>query len=398
MKVGILTLHSQLNYGGVLQVFALQMALTRLGHEVVVIDRWQDKTNQSLKGIFSEKSLGAWLGFFLRVLAGCGVAGRAWRHLKTMAFLRRYLSLTPYHFTEWNDAPADLGVDVIVVGSDQVWHGGDWGNPLPYLLEGAPPLTAIAYAASFGMPQMPESLVDAYRAGMRRFSAISVRETEGVALVSELGRQATHVVDPTLLLSREDWCQLLEMHETCIVKKPCLVCYFLSEDVEAAFPALETFARESRARVEVFVDDWFLPVPKSSRAVLRRLAELVRYRFSSVRLRLSAGPREFVEAFARATWVVSDSFHALMFSAIFAKNGRVLRPKCEMRKKMFARIEEFAQDCVQSGTLFSEDLPKALRSLTDESSVSFDDEALALRRGASEEWLSRTLLGFSPQK
>ena len=50
MKIAILTFHSQLNYGGVLQCWALQEAITKLGHDVKVLDRWLDPKNETLNG------------------------------------------------------------------------------------------------------------------------------------------------------------------------------------------------------------------------------------------------------------------------------------------------------------------------------------------------------------
>lgn len=100
MRVGILTFHAQLNYGGVLQCWALKEALKRMGHTVVVVDRWLSETNSALKAPFVVWSVRQWVGCIARGMAGCRTWDRVVRHLRTMRFVRR-LGLTPYHFCEW---------------------------------------------------------------------------------------------------------------------------------------------------------------------------------------------------------------------------------------------------------------------------------------------------------
>lgn len=386
MKIGILTFHSQLNYGGVLQAYAMQMALQEMGHEAVVIDRWLEAQNAHLLGPFLNNWKG-WVGTLIRGFAGMGTFGRLFRHWHTIRFVRQNLNLTPYHFYEWQDAPKDLGVDVVLVGSDQVWNG-NYGRPRPYLLEGAPSVSAIAYAASFGMRALPEELISAYREGFQRFKAISVREAEGIGLVESQGATATHVVDPTLLLEPNIW----KTKITCSTqKKRTLVCYLLAEDVEALYPQFHAFAKAQHCKVKILVDWYTLPFPKTLSRVIQRVKCMVRNVFSPVKLELAAGPQEFLNAFANATWVLSDSFHAVMFSSIFGKNVRVLRPQSESRQKMFARIEEFAQQAVAAGELIAEDVPSALNSLINDTPLQFNADFIARRRAESKAWLENAL-------
>ena len=119
MRIGILTFHSQLNYGGVLQCWALQTTLQTMGHEVVVIDRWLHADNHLLECGFNKWRIGFWTKFLLRAIMGSGDWAKLQRVRKTKGFLKAYLNLTPYHFVEWKDAPKDLGIDMLVVGSIQ---------------------------------------------------------------------------------------------------------------------------------------------------------------------------------------------------------------------------------------------------------------------------------------
>ena len=328
-----------------------------------------------------------WIDTLLRGFAGTGKFGRLFRHWHTICFIRQKLNLTAYHFYDWKDAPKELGVDVILVGSDQVWNG-TFGQPRPYLLEGAPSVPAIAYAASFGMRALPEELLSAYREGFQRFEAISVREAEGIGLVESQSATATHVVDPTLLLDPSIWKTKVKYSTK---QKRTLVCYLLAEDVEALYPQLDAFAKAHHCKVKVLVDWYTLPFPKTVSQIIQRVKRMARNIFSPVKLEFASGPQEFLDAFSNATWILSDSFHAVMFSSIFGKNVRILRPKNEFRQKMFARIEEFAQQAVAEGELIAEDVPSALVSLVEEQPLQFNTDFIARRRAESKAWLEQAL-------
>ena len=122
MKIGILTFHSQLNYGGVLQCWALQTALEKLGHKVVVVDRWLSDDNSMLEQGYNKFGFKQWIKFAIRASLGLGDINQWLRVRRTKRFLAQYIKRTQYHFVDWSAAPKDLGVDMLVVGSDQVWH------------------------------------------------------------------------------------------------------------------------------------------------------------------------------------------------------------------------------------------------------------------------------------
>lgn len=393
MRIGILTFHSQLNYGGVLQAWALREALEGLGHDALVVDRWLSADNAALLGPFARKPVAVMAKecalLAARGLFGCGTVGNLVRHVRTARFVRGRLRLTPWHFVAWREVAGQaLGLDRLVVGSDQVWHCGDWGNPRPYLLEGAPEgLRAIAYAASFGITEIPAEWREAFRVGLQRFSAIGVREAEGVGLAASVGAAATHVLDPTQLVPAARWREGLGLRAR--GGRPRLVCYFLSQDVRSAWPLLEAFARRMGARVDVFLNG---PMPVTFRPapLLRQLGARLRASRSPVRLRFAAGPREFVEAFANARWVLSDSFHALMFASIFGRNARILRPATETRRRMFARIDGFAARYV-AGPLTVGDVAEALAGFEAGAAIGYDTAALEAARAQSRDWLRAAL-------
>ena len=402
MKIGILTFHSQINYGGVLQCWALQTALEKMGHEVVVIDRWLSDDNYMLERGYDKFGVKEWMKFAVRAPLWLGDMSEWLRVWRTKKFLRRNLKRTPYYFVEWNAAPKDIGVDMVVVGSDQVWHCGDFGDPRVYLLEGAPEMPAIAYAASFGMAELPKALgagasgaedcaaEPVYKRGLARFNAISCREKEGVAICRDLGYDAAHVVDPTLLA----WGEGAAEHSK-EEKKRELVCYFLSEKIEDHFDELDAFARNQRCKVKVFLNDACFEVAPSNLARFKNMLRVWKRRLSKrVKIMDSAGPAEFYRAFKTARWVVSDSYHALMFSICNGCEARMLRPESQMRRSMFGRIEEFAEHA--NGSLIVESVAGALDSFAKGGKVDFDYEWIDTRRQESLRWLKIAVaVGFS---
>lgn len=385
MRIGILTFHAQQNYGGVLQCFALKAALEGLGHEVVVVDKWSDSEHAALRRELVRFTTRDWLFCVRNSLAGCGDFRLVLRTLRFVRFVT-HLGLTKYHFLDWNEAPQDLDLDLLVVGSDQVWHCGDWGNPAPYLLEnaGSKVPRAISYAASFGMKSLPEDYREQYKRGLARFAAISCREKEGCEICRDLGFDAAHVVDPTLLADRSCWNKLLPRVFRLSRVRRTLVCYFMSVDVDEALPRLEAFACARNCRVLVIT-----AVPQGPRAYptsLKEWAANYHRAFPHVRMAVDSGPKEFVRAFASATWTLTDSFHAVMFSSIFKTNLRFIKPDSALRQTMFARIEEFAASCMK-GPVFVDSVQAALDSFSRDETVVYHTAEIESRRTASLEWL-----------
>lgn len=211
MKIAILTQPLRTNFGGILQDYALQTALKRLGHEPITIDyacrytksRW---LMGRMKSILTGSKHHIQFPHYNR--AGQENLNR---------FIHQHMNMT-----KPVDAPSkqiidEINPDAIVVGSDQVWS--PWANvPLDFLgnmyLDFIPNYKGkrIAYAASFGGGEWTytKEWGEKCAACAKKFDAISVREDSGVHLCKEhLGVEATHVLDPTLLLTGADYERLL---------------------------------------------------------------------------------------------------------------------------------------------------------------------------------------------
>ena len=100
-----------------------------------------------------------------------------------------------------------------------------------------------------------------------------------------------------------------------------------------------------------------------------------------------------MQAMSNAKWILSDSFHALMFASIFDKDIRFLRPSEPNRIRMFSRVEDFAKRYV-NGTVICDTVSTALDSLRDTSPVTYNISELSLARSQSLTWL-RTALSLA---
>lgn len=302
MKIGILTLPLHTNYGGILQAWALQTVLERMGHTVDVF------------GIKSESSHSnytlplVWFVRLIRRIKGQNDISIFYeikeRGIQNRRFsdIRRFVSekINTKVIPELNAIPENI-YDIIVVGSDQIWRkeyiSSGWrsNNPEDAFLSSfnCKKADRIAYAASFGIDSwnFTNSETIKIEEALSRFKAISVRETSAIDLLEcATGTSATLVLDPTMLLTQEDYIECLG-----ICKKSennQLISYILD-------PNVETTKLISKIAVTRGLKHKEINLLHSSNKLL--------------------SIEEWVESIANAEIVITDSFHGCVFSIIFNK-------------------------------------------------------------------------------
>lgn len=391
MKIGILTTHDSVNYGAVLQAYAMRSVLTAMGHDAVVIDRRRSKTGSMLRHYRYESR-------FVKFRRLIGFAG-GWidllRRLRTMRFLIYKVSLTNYHFCSWNDAPMDLGIDAIVVGSDQVWNR-NINNPLDYMPTELPrPVPCVSYAASLGMGEIPSDLQEGFKKRLCKFTAVSVREKPSVQLLAALGIKAEHVVDPVVLAGNDIWNPLAG---SCKKVSGKVVVYSLGiGPLSVLEKQMSDFSKRHGCPVDILTGgEEYLAIPSVRRPFdyLRNFRYWVRlFLRRTVNVRVLAGPMQFLQSLASAETVVTNSYHALVFSVLFGKNVRYVIPKNEGQKAMMVRIYEYAESIVR-GPLLQPSLDAALASIAKGEKTSIASDILESRRQASIKWLKNALEGL----
>lgn len=251
MKIGIIT-HwwSSENYGQLLQCYALQAYLHRLGHDAVII-RYSVPHKEALMARLAKVARHPlqWLIFrwnqyvYNRKILPARAAARMFP-----AFREKYLKKTSgiYHsVSDLNSLEIDL--DALICGSDQVWNFVNLNSSgKPWFLNfGDDSLRRIAYAASFGRGKIPSDFLSFIRPLLAKFDAIGVRERSGVDICRIAGRNdAEHVVDPTLLLSAQEYLDTFDKEELgYLPPNKMIFAYFLQSRDKHPWNQMEVFAK-----------------------------------------------------------------------------------------------------------------------------------------------------------
>ncbi len=317
MRAGLITFHFAHHYGAQLQALATMRAIRSLGHTCEIVDYRLPHTTHTNQIFKKSKSV--------RALASDAHTALHYAPFKRRferfeAFVAEEMTLSPRRYTSVEQLRAEPPeYDVYVAGSDQIWNPyifSDRQFDPAFLLDFGGAVRRIAYAPSLGVPRLPEDKAAQLRGYLAPFSALSVRERRGQVLLREAaGREARVVLDPTLLLSGEEWGKLASPERR---KGPYILCYFVSEPGEAAPYALALSQKTG----------WPIVQLAGARKKVDGGAELV----------FDAGPREFLALFRDAAAVVTDSFHGAAFSLQFRKNFFTSMSPKERAEPTFSRI------------------------------------------------------------
>lgn len=326
MKVGILTHPLRTNYGGLLQAYALQTVLKRLGHDVTILNRCYPKAQDSLlsKVIRIKNILSG------RDVACTDTSKISFVEEKTSRFISENYKLTVPMFTA-EELIAYLQqekLDAIVVGSDQVWRPRYSPCIYNYFLDFAEgnEVKRYSYAASFGVDtwEFSQQETEACSNLAKKFDGISVRESSAVKLCKEhLGVEAQHVLDPTLLLSQEDYKELLKGNTHASNGK--LFTYILDAGDEKE-SVINKISEDAGLKP-------FICMPKQKFTHQNAKKRLEDCQFPAV--------EQWIQSFIDAEMVISDSFHGTAFSIIFNKPFWVLGNPRRGNTRMESLLETF---------------------------------------------------------
>ena len=306
MKIAIMTQPLGKNYGGIIQAWALQQVIKNTGHEPVTIDRQSDA-----KGPFYRASR---LGYriFQKVQGKRKVPINFERHFPYI--LQHTLSFVDQHLrmSEPLDSTTKLKLhferehyDAVIVGSDQTWrpkYSPSIGNFFLDFLQDLN-IKRVAYATSFGVDEWEFTEEQTRRCTQlaKQFDAISVRENTAVDLCKNyLGVKATHVLDPTLLVERQAYEALFKTKQ--IPVRQGIYTYILDQ-AEWKSQVVET------AKL-------VLNKPQYSNQPKTAASNLVSKNLSDYFMPSLEG---WVQGFADADFVITDSYHGTVFSIIFNK-------------------------------------------------------------------------------
>ena len=330
MRIGIITQPLHTNYGGLLQNYALQQVLRRLGHESITLDLPDLEIGRKSAYVNILK------GFIKRVL---GKNAKHKRYISpkernqiaryTSMFVDKYIKHTRKLKTEkeFVNAINKFCLDALVVGSDQVWRPAynpcitrtyfDFASNLD--------IVRFSYAASFGVDfweYSAEQTKACYKLA-NKMNAISVREKSGIELCKKyLGVDAIQVLDPTMLLEKEDYIKIV--NDSQIKESSGDMFTYILDSTEQKRNIVKKVATKLNLTP-------FAVMPTKSRMFKKeKLEECI---FPPV--------EQWLRAFMDAKYIICDSFHGMVFSIIFNKPFWVIENKRRGNARFDSLLELF---------------------------------------------------------
>lgn len=294
------------NYGGMMQAFALQKILKNMGHDVVTID--YNNPQPTLFYVYAKYLYRFYKKIIGRQKKPINIESHAeYIFQNSNSFINKYISQSEYIDNEKNlkNNFDNNKYDVVIVGSDQTWRPKYSPNIYNYYLDflvDKKNIKKLAYASSFGVDAWEYSKAETKKCAelVASFDAVSVREKSGIILCEEyLDIKSTCVLDPTLLIDKKEYIEIIGHRYN---KSEGVLTYFLDGNKDKLYMAeylskkLCTHTYSCQARKDstdlksYTVDDYVMPAVE-----------------------------DWLASFSNASFVLTDSFHGMVFSIIFEK-------------------------------------------------------------------------------
>lgn len=300
MKLAIITIHNVSNYGAVLQSFALKEVIKEK-HEVKVLDFDNRHVSKSLDLLRIDFSLHGLLGFGKDL---CRLIPRRKVLKKFNSFLNKEMELVPFTESILDE------FDGFISGSDQIWNPicvSPVANFIPeyFLTFAKTNQFKVSYASSCGAYDFDELELLQLQSYLESYKALGVREAKTCEMLrKKLGFNAQHVLDPTLLLTKQQW--LSKVGDNKFRSGKYILLYVIKNT-----PLLVRVVKHFKLKFGIKVI----------------LVEQGLYFSTDVDEHIrDAGPEDFISLFHNAEYVITDSFHGTTFSIIFKKRFLTVSP------------------------------------------------------------------------
>lgn len=384
-KLGICVCYQHRNYGSQLQSYATTVELKKRGIDFEII-RYKKKITPALL----LKSLPR---LFNPVFINDRVLVRYQKKLKLLMHPQlkqnnnirnsclakfskeHFTSLSPMYYGYDELCKAAEKYDAVMVGSDQLWAPSGITSNFYNLMFAPDEKTKISYAASFGVSQIEKKYHNLYNQFLSRMDFISVRENSGKKLVESLSdKSAEVVVDPVLLLDKEDWDR--EIPDKRLYDEPYIFAYFLGKSPEYR-NAVTKFARKKGLKI---VTSHHMDSYNKADESFGDYAPF------------DVGPAEFVNLIRNAEYVFTDSFHGSVFSMLYKKKFLVFnRYSDKSISSKNSRIDSFCRNYGLSERRFDGNIDDV------DNEIDFDTvhKKVENHRAESRAFLDRALRDFA---
>lgn len=296
-NIGLTTLYESENYGTCLQAYALTRIIKELGYgcNIIKFNRCFASENRSKIDVL--RSVG--IRKTADILLSKDTINR--QKQKFSDFRKMYLPLAGQQYHSVSDVYGlQESYDGFVTGSDMVWSWESEAFLDYYFLKFAPEGKRIAYAPSFGNTEFTEDMKAYYRNSIAGIDYCSCRESGGAAFAADItGKECKVVLDPTMLISADDWKKQFSLKERRTGEKTALF-YMFGDTPE-----------DIKKQVKYLL---------GKNGVIRYIpGKFSEYRYEGKRDGDAYGPIEFLQSFSQADFILTNTFHGLVFSLIFEK-------------------------------------------------------------------------------
>lgn len=308
-RILITTMHRGNNFGSALQTYALSEILKGLNNIPIILDYIPKRINitdnilSCIKKIFNANSFKDKYNS-IRAIAILLSNQIIYNH-----FFSKHINLTK-SFKSYNSIVTDQSIlkniDVYMTGSDQVWNSShNQGIDYVYFLNFAPDSKPrISYAASFGKEKLDDWEIPETISLLKRYNAISVRERSAVDILHNIGLNGTHVLDPTLLLSKEEWIKRIPSIKG---KEKYLLIYSVEPNKTQLIRLAKQIARI--LNLKIYMVEWGI---KKYDGIDKMLSFI--------------SPLKLLSYFVNADFIIASSFHGTALSINFNKQFISIQP------------------------------------------------------------------------
>lgn len=370
------------NFGAALQGYALCKVMKNEGYEVLiqrykggVIGQGTKKRRFNLNPV-KYNIFELYLKCLFRLGKLWNKKGIKLQYHRFKAFQDKYMSFYPGESKNWLTIQNDIPIaDIYVCGSDQIWNPmfkNGYNDP-GYFLSFAKG-RKIAYAPSFGVSDIPDTSQRDLKELLKSFEHISVREKEGAKIIKKYtSLEANVVLDPTLLLNKEEWEDIKLLPNN--IPEKYILCYRFGNSFTVD-RVISKIAKQTNLPI--------IELPLSGISF-----------FNVKRTRcFDAGPSEFIGLISKATLVLTDSFHATVFSIIMQTPFITFLRSSNQRKSegMNSRVTNLLSMLDLSDRIYTND-----KNLSNEELFNMDFshafDKLEIQRTNSSKWLFDALRG-----
>ena len=299
MKIGTLTFHRACNNGAVLQAYALERAFNQIdGVKAEIIDYRCEKIDYAYTPFFCFYNCNPIKGLIKILIRWSSIKNR---NKQFANFRKKYLKVSAKEYDKSTIATSVDEYDLFVCGSDQVWNYELTDGDETYLLDFIDiPTKKASYAVSFGISEINQAHKDKYKALIKEFNYLSMREKSAADLVTALTKRDCLVhIDPIFLLSADTWRKLCVP----IKEKKYVLIYMvgMGHIVDEMIAFAKTLAQQKGLDL-LFMNTEYIP-----------------YLYSEVKHIKTVAPDMFLSYIDGADYIVTNSFHATCFSILFHK-------------------------------------------------------------------------------